>query len=96
MLVVLLLLVVLGAIPVLVLVLRRNAARAAAGYPAWSTYRVRDPNAVESGGIGLQDRNDWNESWDAPLSGGSSNGGDVHGAVDGGDASGDVGSGQGD
>jgi hypothetical protein len=90
---VVLLLVVLAAFPVLVVVIRRNAARAAAGYPAWSTYRARDPNAAKSGGIDWSDRDDSNGTWDDVFGGDSTEGGDVHGAVDAGDTSGDVGGG---
>jgi hypothetical protein len=96
MIVVVLLLLAVPALAVLVVVLRRNAARAAAGYPAWSTYRVPDPNAVKSGGFDWSDPDRSNGTWGDVLGGGASDGGSVHGAVDGGDFSGDVGGGHGD
>jgi hypothetical protein len=92
----LLLFVALAALPVVVLVLVRNAKRAAAGFPAWSTYRVRDPNAVESGRVDWSGDNDGGGTWGDLFGGGSSDGGDVHGGVDAGGASGDAGGGHGD
>jgi hypothetical protein len=91
----LLLVAALAALPVVVVVvvLLRNAARAAAGFPAWSTYRVPDPNAVKSGGDDwTTDGNGGNGLW-GDVFGGSSDGGHAHGAVDAGDASGDAGGG---
>jgi hypothetical protein len=87
------LLVVLGGLPVLILVLRQNAARAAAGYPAWTRYRARDPNAVKSdGSVDWTGRNEWDESG-GDAGSDSSAGADVHGAADAGGISGDVGGG---